>query len=43
MRNTADFRVIYGKVALSNMAHIVGGVIGGLLGYGLNRKSGFER
>lgn len=27
---------------ISNTAHIVGGVIGGLLGYGLNRKSRFE-
>ena len=28
---------------ISNMAHIVGGVIGGFLGYELNKKSGFER
>jgi len=28
---------------ISNMAHIVGGIIGGLLGYGLNKKSRFER
>lgn len=28
---------------ISNMAHIVGGVIGGILGYGLNMKSRFER
>lgn len=28
---------------ISNMAHIVGGIIGGLLGYGLNKKPGVER
>lgn len=28
---------------ISNMAHIVGGIIGGILGYGLNMKSRFER
>lgn len=28
---------------ISNMAHIVGGVIGGFPGYELNKKSGFER
>lgn len=28
---------------VSNMAHIVGGIIGGILGYGLNRKSRFDR
>lgn len=28
---------------VSNMAHIVGGIIGGLLGYGLNKKSRFSR
>lgn len=28
---------------ISNMAHIVGGVIGGILGYGLNVKSKFGR
>ena len=28
---------------ISNMAHIVGGVVGGILGYGLNKKSRFER
>lgn len=28
---------------ISNMAHIVGGIIGGILGYGLNKKSRFER
>ena len=27
---------------ISNMAHIVGGIIGGLLGYGLNKKPGVE-
>lgn len=27
---------------ISNMAHIVGGIIGGLLGYGLNKKTGVE-
>ena len=27
---------------ISNMAHIVGGIIGGLLGYGLNKKSRVE-
>lgn len=27
---------------ISNMAHIVGGIIGGLLGYGLNKKRGVE-
>ena len=27
---------------ISNMAHIVGGFIGGLLGYGLNKKPGVE-
>ena len=27
---------------ISNMAHIVGGIIGGLLGYGLNKKSRIE-
>ena len=36
---------VYEGIALqdniSNMAHIVGGVIGGLLGYGLNKKSRF--
>ena len=26
---------------VSNMAHIVGGVLGGLLGYRMNKKSGF--
>ena len=28
---------------ISNMTHIVGGIIGGLLGYGLNKKTRFER
>lgn len=28
---------------ISNMAHIVGGIIGGGLGYGLNKKSGCHR
>ena len=28
---------------ISNTAHIVGGIVGGLLGYGLNKKSRFER
>lgn len=28
---------------ISNMAHIVGGIIGGALGYGLNKKSRFSR
>lgn len=28
---------------ISNMAHIVGGVIGGFLGYGLNVKTRFSR
>ena len=28
---------------ISNMAHIVGGIIGGFLGYGLNKKSRFDR
>ena len=28
---------------ISNMAHIVGGIIGGALGYGLNKKSRYER
>lgn len=28
---------------ISNMAHIVGGIIDGLLGYGLNKKPGVER
>lgn len=28
---------------ISNMAHIVGGIIGGFLGYGLNVKTRFER
>ena len=28
---------------ISNMAHIVGGIIGGGLGYGLNKKSGRHR
>lgn len=28
---------------ISNMAHIVGGIIGGVLGYGLNVKSGTSR
>ncbi len=28
---------------ISNMAHIVGGIIGGTLGYGLNVRSGFDR
>lgn len=27
---------------ISNMAHIIGGIIGGLLGYGLNKKPGVE-
>lgn len=38
---------IYEGVALqdniSNMAHIVGGIIGGIIGYGLNKKSRFQR
>lgn len=28
---------------ISNTAHIVGGIVGGFLGYGLNKKSRFER
>ncbi len=28
---------------ISNMAHIVGGIIGGILGYGLNKKDRFIR
>ena len=28
---------------ISNMAHIIGGIIGGFLGYGLNMKSRFDR
>lgn len=28
---------------ISNMAHIVGGIIGGILGYGLNVKTRFDR
>ena len=28
---------------ISNMAHIVGGIVGGILGYGLNMKSRFSR
>lgn len=28
---------------ISNMAHIVGGIIGGVLGYGLNKKDKFDR
>lgn len=28
---------------ISNMAHIVGGIIGGMLGYGLNKKDQFDR
>lgn len=28
---------------ISNMAHIVGGIVGGVLGYGLNKKSRFGR
>lgn len=31
------------KDNISNMAHIVGGVIGGFLGYGLNKKTRFEK
>lgn len=31
------------KDNISNMAHIVGGIIGGILGYGLNMKSKFSR
>ncbi len=29
--------------SISNTAHIVGGIVGGILGYGLNIKSRFER
>lgn len=28
---------------VSNMAHIVGGMIGGIVGYGINKKSRFDR
>ena len=28
---------------VSNMSHIVGGVIGGIVGYGINKKSRFDR